>query len=232
MRGSCLLSVTERAEALATQRLAGDLTTLASGPTDASRREAGARLQKELLGPINVLTERWATDARATDALIAALGDSDDIVRVHAATCLGRAASAYRAEARIGAALDPFLDHPSRGARTWAIEGVLATGEESSLDLVLPLSSHADASTREALMSALIRFSISHPPSAPRRAQLCAAFVGAVGDAKRDVRIAGASGLRRVGDASALGPLKATLKKADTPIEREALRDAIKALAP
>ena len=39
-----LPSVTERAEALATQRLAGDLTTLASGPTDASRREAGARL--------------------------------------------------------------------------------------------------------------------------------------------------------------------------------------------
>ncbi len=54
----------------------------------------------------------------------------------------------------------------------------------------------------------------------------------AVGDAKREVRIAGASGLRRVGDASALGPLKATLKKADDPIEREALRDAIKALTP
>ena len=69
-------SLIERAEALATQRLAGDLTTLASGPTDASRREAGKRLQKELLGPITVLTVRWATDARAIDALIAALGDS------------------------------------------------------------------------------------------------------------------------------------------------------------
>ena len=225
-------SLIERAEALAAERLAGDLTTIAAGTTDASRREAGARLQRELLGPINVLTERWATDARAIAALIAALGDFDDAVRVHAATCLGRAASAYRAEARVPAALGPFLDHPSRGARMWAIEGVLATGEESSLDLVLPLASHADASTREVLMSALIRFSISHPPSAPTRVRLCAAFVGAVGDAKREVRIAAASGLRRVGDASALGPLKATLKKADNPIEREALRDAIKALAP
>ena len=68
-------SLIERAEALATQRLAGDLTTLASGPTDASRREAGKRLQKQFLGPINVLTVRWATDARAIDALIAALGE-------------------------------------------------------------------------------------------------------------------------------------------------------------
>ena len=112
----------------------------------------------------------------------------------------------------------------------WAIEGVLARGAEASLDLVLPLASHADASTREVLMGALIGFSISHPPSAPTRARLCAAFVG--GDAKRDVRIAAARGLRRVGDASALGPLKATLKKADNPIEREAQRDAINARAP
>jgi len=225
-------SIAERAEALAAERLSGDLNTLVTGNSTAARREAGARLQKELVGVVNVLTERWATDPRATDALLAALGDPDDAVRVHAVTCLGRAASAYRGDDRVSAALEAFLDHPSSAARRWAIEGVLANGQEGSIDRVLPLAAHADASTREMVMVALVRFTMAHEPSAPRRSQLRAAFVGALGDAKREVRIAAASGLRRVGDASALGPLKATLKKADNPIEREALRDAIKAVTP
>jgi HEAT repeat protein len=206
------------------------LAALRAGAQGDARNAALEVLVKELFGAVNAWTEAWAADPSTVALLAPWMGDADPLTSEQSIMALGRIVVSYAKTPALAALLAPWSEHPSPKARRVVLEALCAAGDDAAWSRITPRLGDDDAAVRATALHCVARWMLAgrEVPAAHLRAMRDGA-VERLDDRAVDVRVAAASALQRIGDASSLPALKAAAKKTKNAQERDALRHALKA---
>lgn len=183
------------------RKLDGPFADLRSGASTA-RLSAARGLARELMKVASKGTEAWASDPRATGALIEALDERDPKILELVVVATARAAEQYLRDRRALAPLRAQLDSPRWVTRLWAVKAVWSLAGWEALDDLMPRLSDRATAVRLEMVSGVGRAALDVSCPAVLKPGLQSALWEALHDADAGVRSAAAGGFLAVGDAT------------------------------